>query len=404
MTSLDAQAAQRKIDRIAKLLTGHTNRAEEAEVLALLRGAQGGELDFILSHLCLSDVLSGVDDRLIGPDNRTALLKFLCEERLDELSIPVRAVLVGVLQQGRTDGIEERCIEHIFLGTRGAALTQLKNAVDGSGDYHDLHQLIYHDIDDADVRSRILSHIAAEAQPRSDLKILSDVDDTLYRNWKDPRWPNKTIYPGVRAFYEALDRAGAPDDGLGDLTFLTARPGDRAGISEGITLRNLAERKLGYAKVLTGDFGHLATHQLMADKKFSGFCEYRKLFPEYGFVFLGDSGQGDAIAGERMRDEHGSAMRAVFIHDVINTAEGERARLRAKRVYFNDTYIGAALDAHALGILSLDALAGVARAAVAEFLGCAFESGAQKEARLGEFRRDLARVNSLLPAGSAIML
>ncbi len=407
MSQFDPQAAQKKIARILQLMKGHTDRAEEAEVLGLFRGAARGELDFMLMRLPLADLIADIDDRVIGPDNRTALLNLLCAERLTELSAGARAGLINGLQQGRTGSAREDAIQKVFLGTLGDELTALKNAVDSSGDYHDLHQLVYRDIDDDKVRSAIVKHIQAQAKPRKEFKILSDVDDTLYRNWKDPRWPSKTIYPGVRAFYAVLDWVGSADKSLGDLTFLTARPGDRAGISEGITRKNLGERNLSYAKVLTGDFGHLVTHELMAEKKVMGFREYQKLFPEYRFVFLGDSGQGDAIAGERMRDESGAVMEAVFIHDVVNTGENERERLRKKAVYFNDTYIGAALDAYTHGLIDAEGLGHVAREAVRELKDpghCSFESAQQKDARYQEFGRDIERVNQVLGAEERICL
>jgi hypothetical protein len=36
---------------------------------------------------------------------------------------------------------------------------------------------------------------------------------------------------------------------------------------------------------------------LLAGKKFDNFAAYHALFPEYRVVFIGDSGQGDIMAG-----------------------------------------------------------------------------------------------------------
>ncbi len=397
----DLAAANAKLADVKALLAGHTDRSEESRILGILRGARAGELDHLLSSLPLDALISSVDDRLIGPDHRTALFQLLCHERLADLSIRTRAALVSTLQRGRTSAQDERAIAWIFLGTRGKELTALKNAVDGSGDYHDIEQLIHHDIDDAGIREQILDHIRVEATPRTDLKILSDIDDTLYRNWKDTRYPKSKEprpYPGVLAFYRELDLAFSADGEPRDLTFLTARPGDRVGIGEGITRKHLAAFGLSYAKVLTGDFGHLLTHELMAEKKYMGFIEYRKVFPEYSFVFCGDSGQGDAIAGGLMMEHPGGSVRGVFIHDVVGTDEQRRASWREKGVYFNDTYVGAALDAHELGLLHAEAVRNIALSALAELEAIHFDDHGMRKDRFHEFRRDADRVNAILPA------
>ncbi|MDC0749675.1 phosphatase domain-containing protein [Polyangium mundeleinium] len=396
----DKTAADATIATIERLLARHTDRTEEARILDLLRDARPRELDHLLGRLPLQRLVSSIDDRVVGPDNRTALFRLLCEERLGDLSISTRAALIFALQRGRTDTADETALGRILLGTRGAELTDLKNAIDDGGDYRDLQQLFFRDLDDDLLREKLFEHFRVAATPRADLKVLSDIDDTLYPNWKDARYPRTKEprpYPGVRAFYNELDLAFSPHGDLGDLTFLTARPGDRVGFGEGITRKHLTALGLPHAKVLTGDFGHLATHDLMADKKYGSFIEYRKLFPEYTFVFCGDSGQGDAIAGARMMEHPGDGMRAVFIHDVVNTDAEGRAAWRAKGVAFNDTYIGHALDAHALGLLDRAALRRVADAALRDLHDVPFDDLGQREARWTEFRRDIARVNALLP-------
>lgn len=399
LTSVDELRAE-----LGRLLGKHTDRREEARLLALLRGASAGALDSLLARIDLAALVAAVDDRLIGPDNRAALLSLLCVERLDDLSVPVRAALVTALQRGRTGSADEEAIARIFLGTRGAALSALKNAIDAGDDHRDLLQLVHHDIDDQAVRDRILDHIASEALSRGELKVLSDIDDTLYSNWKDTRYPKtnpatgkRYTYPGVRAFYRELDLVNAAEPVLCDLTFLTARPGDRVGMGEGVTRGHLTELLLGYAKILTGDFSHLLTHELMAERKYQSFVAYRRLFPEYDFVFCGDSGQGDAIAGGLMMKHPGGSVRAVFIHDVVNTDEPARAEWRARGVHFHDTYVGAAYNAHKLGLLDAPALSRVAEEAVRELGAIGFETEAQRAGRITDFRRDLDRVNAVLP-------
>ncbi|MGK3988751.1 phosphatase domain-containing protein [Sorangium sp. So ce136] len=393
-----------KLDEIRQRLLSHTDRQDERRILEILAGATATELDQLLLELDLRALLGDVDDRLIGPDNRAALLELLTAERLGDLGIPARAALASALQRGRTGRLDEQALRRIWLGTRGADVTRLKNALDGRGGYHDLHQLFYHDIDDGPLREELLAHIAREAVAVSgsvssrEVKILSDIDDTFYANWKDARYPKKTVYPGVLQFYAELDRGpGAAPGRPGDLTFVTARPGDRLGLIEDATLRALAARGQLAATVLAGSFTRLVGNRTIAEKKLENFVEYRRLYPEYDFVFVGDSGQGDIHFGQRMLELAPEAVKAVFIHDVVATPELARLDLAVGGVRLFDTYIGAALEALELGLLGPEGAARVAEAAIAAFTAIPFPSHAHRQPRRLEMMLDVARLNEVLP-------
>ncbi|XYH97805.1 phosphatase domain-containing protein [Sorangium sp. So ce1128] len=391
-----------KLDEIRQRLASHTDRQDERRILEILAGATATELDQLLIELDLRALLGDVDDRLMGPDNRTALLELLTAERLGDLGIPARAALASALQRGRTGGLDEQALRRIWLGTRGADVTRLKNALDGRGGYHDLHQLFYHDIDDDALREELLAHIAREAVSVSvssrEVKILSDIDDTFYANWKDARYPKKTVYPGVLQFYAELDRGRGPGPGRpGDLTFVTARPGDRLGLVEDATLEALAARGQLAATVLAGSFTRLIGNRAIAEKKLENFLEYRRLYPEYGFVFIGDSGQGDIHFGQRMLELAPEAVKAVFIHDVVATPEHARLELAVGGVRLFDTYIGAAIEALELGLLGPEGAARVADAALAAFTAIPFPSHAHRQPRRLEMMLDVARLNEVLP-------
>ncbi|WP_438017203.1 phosphatase domain-containing protein [Sorangium sp. So ce315] len=390
-----------KLDEIRQRMASHTDRHDERRILEILAGATAVELDEMLLQLDLRALLGDVDDRLIGPDNRTALLDLLTADRLGDLGVPARAALASALQRGRTGRLEEQALRRIWLGTRGADVTRLKDALDGRGGYHDLHQLFYHDIDDDAVREELLEHIAREALAVStgEVKILSDIDDTFYANWKDTRYPKKTVYPGVLQFYAELDRGPGPEPGRpGGVTFVTARPGDRLGLVEDATLAALAERGQRTATVLAGSFTRLLGNRTIAEKKLENFLEYRRLYPEYGFVFIGDSGQGDIHFGQRMLELAPESVKAIFIHDVVATPGAARRELAVGGVRLFDTYIGAAREALELVLLGPDGAARVAEAALAAFAAVPFPSHEGREPRRLEVLRDLARLNEAMPA------
>lgn len=395
---MDLTAATRKLETLRTLMAGHTDTSEERRILELLTGADAAELNFLMTNVDLEALLSDLDDRVIGPDHHTALLDLLCSRRAAELSLHVRASLVTALQVGTTHVEAEHRVRDLFLGLRGRELTTFKNLLDAGGNHQDLEKLLFDDVDDPGLREEILTHIRreAEATPSGENKVLSDIDDTFYANLKDPRYPSKTVYPGVLAFYAELDRGPGIIPGReGDLTFVTARPMDALGVVENMTLDTLREHGVPPPAVLSGSFAHLIGNSRIADKKFDNFQRYIRVFPEYGFVFVGDSGQGDVEFGDRMLAAAPQSVHAVFIHDVVDTPEATRQSWRAKRIYFFDTYVGAAVEAFHVGVISRDGVARIARAAQESIAGIAFTSPGQREARQQEVAKDLLRAAAI---------
>lgn len=385
---------------LRELINGHTSRTDERRIIELMRGMSPGALNVVLGSLSvkeLHELIGDIDDRLIGPDNHKNFLDLLSKERLPELTVDSRAKLVHALQHHRTSGADEAAIRDVFLGTRGPALTALKNAIDQGGDYRDLQQLVFHDIDDPKVRDAVLEHFKTEAAtPSGQVKVLSDIDDTFYANLKDSRYPMKTVYPGVRALYQELDKGGtSTPDRVGDLMFLSARPYDRPGLGETHTRNTLDDKGVRPATVLSGDWAHIIGNESIAAKKYDNWSQVRQLYPEYGSVFLGDSGQGDAIFGAKAAATPGGEMKRVFIHNVTDLSDAQRADFAAKGVTIFDTYVGAAIEAYKAGLITKDGLERVATAAQRELGEVSFSDPAKKAAREAELARDVAAMRAL---------
>ena len=320
----------------------------------------------------------------------------LTEERLAALSVRARGVLIGALQRGRTGSRDEASIERVLLATTGRELTALKNVVDMGADHRDLQQLLFSDIDDDARRTRLIAHFAAEAIEAGEVKVLSDIDDTFYANWKDDRYPKQTVYPGVLQLYEELDLGTTEDGRPGDIAFVTARPKDRPGFVEKLTHGTLRGRGLEVATVLSGSFRHLLTHESMADKKLANFRDYAALFPEYGFVFLGDSGQGDASFGKRMIELFPDRVAAVLIHDVVATPEEARRDWAERGVVFFDSYVGAATEAFRRELIGAEGLRRVMVRARTELERVPFADEGTKRARQDELDADCEAAEAAL--------
>lgn len=384
---------EKALRRLRRLLDGYTGAREERKILELLSTAPPAVLDYLLENVDVPELLASMDDRVVGPDNKSALLTLLTKTRVECLGVPARARLIDGMQRGNTSPREERAVRELFTATRGADLTALKNAVDSGADHYDLHQLLYHDFDNPVYRAQVLSHFAEHSPARDEtrLKAISDIDDTFYANWKDKRYPSETVYPGVLQFYKELDGR----DRKGDLVFLTARPEERLGHVKDRAHQMLRARGVEEATVVAGSVLNLIGDEAIARKKFENFEEYAGFFPEYSFCFTGDSGQGDAILGARMLTEHPDKVRAVFIHDVVGLTPEQREEWRNQGVRLFDTYLGAALEAFDSGLIDRAAVERIADSVRVGLDGVAFQDPAQEAARRAEFELDLARMREL---------
>lgn len=380
---------------LASLVAGHTDAREEAQVLDLLRTLPADQLDAALAEVDAAELFRSLDDRLVGPDNHTALRDVLLA-RMGEMSMQTRANLAYGWQARRTERADEEAIRDLFLSYSGEELTHFKNLVNSRKDAHDLEGLIFRDIDDAGIRDEILTHIAAQAasvEPH-EAKVLCDIDDTVICALHDRRYPKGTIYPGVLALLDALDRGPDPDTfSMGDLTFVTARPGDVFGLIENHTKHALTEAGIATHSVLTGTVQALLTKDLMAGQKIANIDHYNKLFPEYRLMFIGDSGQGDIRVGELMLEKFGHLVDIVVIHDVVGRSAEDRAELATKGIHLVDTYIDAAVLMHERDLISQAGLEKVRSEALEALDKVAWQSPEQEASTRRLFARATGQAN-----------
>ncbi|WP_353952638.1 diacylglycerol kinase family protein [Knoellia sp. S7-12] len=306
------------------------------------------------------------------------------------------AALADALHRSRrwsSDHAREHLVRDAFLSLRGGELTRFKSLLNSGADHRDLEHLVFDVVDDRGARQDILDHIAAEAVGVEvpDLHVLSDIDDTLRCALHDDRYPRGTVYPGVIALYRALDAGHSGDPTTpGDLTFVTARPMDPAGLIEQHTRRGLRDLGLPPHAVLSGTFDGLRNHDSMAGAKIENFARFRLLMPETHVVFIGDSGQGDVEVGRRMLAADPESVRLVLIHDVVALPDEERAALRSEGIVVVDTPVGGALEAYAVGLISAAGLASVVDSAVRDLARIRWGSPAQEAAATALLERDLA--------------
>jgi hypothetical protein len=245
--------------------------------------------------------------------------------------------------------IEEKMV-CLLLSVPDGELSRFKFELEYDGDNKDLVEYIFHDIDSLERQKVILAHFATSPRERR-IKVLTDVDDTFFANFVDHgrRYGAETIYPGVMEFYQALQQEPFETGGV-PITALSARPDMKAGsFSEAATLRKLRAlsanrlRPSGQSgRLVSSTFGSIESlvrarnkpyfDRLMArspfkpqedaigETKFVNAMFFAAAFPEYKYVFVGDSGQADALTAQLLTHgdpaEGTSRPITTFIHDL----------------------------------------------------------------------------------------
>ncbi|KAG3116134.1 hypothetical protein PI124_g4629 [Phytophthora idaei] len=419
---------------------------------ASLNGILGATSPEVSSQFCRTMV--GFMLHSCTPTERAKVLEVLTRQRLEEITIANRALVIQAIQQCllspliRGKASLHTAAKNVVCGTYGLELSVLKEQIhsdeeafiDTAGHIQfedsgapgkisfsrkvhaqeepphngDLIQLIYGNKNITEVVA-MMQHIAVESlnvkehQPNL-IKVVSDIDDTLFPGWLDKRYPLHIPYPGVSALYARLSR-GLAQNASGEnvrpsITFLTARPRGWLSVGRYLTLQHLKSLGVPNVTVLNGSVKGLVSNEKIATLKLDNFSRFAALFPEFKFVFFGDSGQGDTLLASRLLKSCPEQVLATFIHNVnpifARTGDGGRKRAyAAEGVEFFGTYAGAALAAHKKGLISAEDVQAVADASEKEleeilFLGP--EATIMKSERRCELQQDLALIDTCLHA------
>lgn len=354
------------------------------------------------------------------------------------LGVVEKAIVVNALQKRgiRLWKEHQQTVADFMLSCRGLDLTLLKNLIDTGGDYYNLYKLVYEDITERKPRQAIQLHLREQglavrsaAAPRQGtrggigVKILSDVDDTLYSSGGhfpagcDKNFPKHRVYPGCLELFKALDWSYNDSTPSCSLVFLSARPHVYKSLMEDHSYQGfrslLKDKRLhtlptllpgslarGICATVTFACRKTKAWRRVGEFKYTTFKKYAQLYLEYDYIFCGDNGQGDLLAGQHMvaesvdlsesdsdsadeRVDPNPRVLAVLIHDVMPDAqvlaleppkparrdEAWREQLRGQRIFFHRTYLGAAAQLFKAcpGLLTAQDLRSIADEAVEHF-------------------------------------
>ncbi|GAB9464252.1 hypothetical protein Gpo141_00001689 [Globisporangium polare] len=392
-----------------------------------------------------------------SPTVRTKILDVITRKRLDEISITNRAVIIRAIQRCllsplRTEkAVLNTAACNVILGTFGKDLTLLKDQIHVNDELlseelaaeaalepekplisdlkivatgavplpvvappslvapdeepphsGDLSHLIFENRNLTEV-VQVMQHIAVEslkvkAQEPQLVKVMSDIDDTLFAGWIDRQYPLHIPYPGVLDLFARISRGLTHQEVKSDkippsITFLTARPRGWLSVGRYMTVQHLKSLGVPNATVLNGSVKGLVSSKKIASLKMENFTRFASLYPEFKFVFFGDSGQGDALLASKLLQAFPDQVLGTFIHDVnplsAKTGDGQEKEIyRSEGVQFFSTYAGAALAAYQKELVTKGDLLEIVAKAESELDRILF-NGPNAESRKQERRREL---------------
>lgn len=203
--------------------------------------------------------------------------------------------------------------------------------------------------------------------------ILTDIDDTLFPHrsafhtifGQDTKGVNKKPYPGVIQFMKLFKKQHTKNLEVNNkkfiipnyITVLSATPnigkasrffhptlkkilGSNYSFLQGAETYNKIRQSVQLSTMSVNN-------TVVGNKKTQRFEEYHTIFPEYQYIFIGDNGQGDVIAGKKMNKLSSDSM--IFIHN-IQVRDKPKSSLReiqktsTNRLHFFENY-------HALGLI-----------------------------------------------------
>jgi len=170
----------------------------------------------------------------------------------------------------------------------------------------------------------------------ADFVVVSDLDDTVIRTGADNQLRmartiflnnarTRTAFPGVGAFYRALQRGRNP------IFYVSSSPWnyyelfDQFLELQGIPPGPIFLKEFGLDESKLFKSGH-------SDHKLERVRHLMAAYPELPFVLVGDSGQEDAEIYAALAEEAGERIRAVYVRDVTAEARDAEVREIAERV------------------------------------------------------------------------
>eukprot|EP01041_Mallomonas_annulata_P009197 gene9197-19068_t len=222
------------------------------------------------------------------------------------------------------------------------------------------------------------------------VRVITDIDDTVKSSGGvkllgvplggiDTHYKRGEFYPGAFQFAFELSSNGSrlKQSLPAKIAVLTARakefkfalalkPGDKISSAYEITGKSNGFPNWGIGDVYYGSVAEWIFQGRKGQRKFNNFEILLKDDQMKGrsedYVMIGDTGEKDEEAGERIAKKYPDRIKAIFLHSVSSKKDRSQLKLPEDRIYngvpiiYFRTYVGAAFKAAELGLLAPSAI------------------------------------------------
>jgi len=386
-TTTPSQPKNALLNDVQRLVTRH-GMAKKGDTVALLYAEVArtfssakvtpDDINFTLLNIEAEALQSILGLGASRAECNEALLSMLeSDKTAPALTINVKVRLVCTVAPAKRATPLQHFLLRMITTTHGAELFKLKDGIDvDQSTQIDMSKLVFSVIQDKAAQDTVLLHLNDEAAKlvatkgfERPLRVLSDIDDTLVHSGfglGGPKYKAGTILPGFVPLLRSLHARVA---------FVTARPA----FIKKFTYKTLrTEYGIPDAVCLSGElidsvlipFAPDYSNEKISARKVGNIERYMQVFPECNFLWFGDSGQGDAIVGEKMfaNPVTKRRLKGVFIQDVVKsdgyhfkTSSAERdAAAKKSSINIVDNYLDVALELYNRGYLTYFGLKRVA--------------------------------------------
>jgi hypothetical protein len=174
--------------QLVSRVSGATQRLQRG-LRRVIATVSPSELNYILCAINVAALMEVADDETMD---------LLVDGRVSDLQTVSRAALVDGFQKLglRYRPKRQDRVKRVILATTGMELTHFKGYIDDGGDYHSMYKLVYNDLQ-GQAQADVLAHLqregaalleevrsktysTGESPPGAVLKVLSDIDDTVF--------------------------------------------------------------------------------------------------------------------------------------------------------------------------------------------------------------------------------
>lgn len=302
------------IRKLEALLSTGSDPQVRVSILPYLRELDVEQLATVIGKVDIACLIETLDPQGWGPDSLKEFLRLLSTAHT-YLEIASKASIIDSLARHHNGPGIDQAIETLICSESGEHLTRLKLALEAIDGGVGLVDLLYDCIDDAEVRFDLISYFQKEsADPdklQSTVRVVASLKDTLYTFQQDHQHPDGPVEPEAVALLSRL----SPYSPI----FIAPRPEHITEYQQTLTAECLAAAGVAPPTLLEGNIPGLLGHRHATEQKVRALTRYCELYPEFKFIFIGNSESDDVRLATALSSGASSIFETVMIRKLQET-------------------------------------------------------------------------------------